>query len=158
MSIRKSMPFLYVSLETHTILIVFNGNRMLGFGANLLVSTALGMVKHILGLILALRVKFSFNEWLTEMAASTSFKYHLHILLRLMHPTSLYAKWVCSVTMVFIPSDLAATMIIAIVMEVLRCPWQISMCSRIKICLKTGNMFKRAKNATSFLTTGRSGR
>ena len=46
-STRKSIPFLIVNLEIHTILIVFKGKRKLGLGENLFVSTAFGIVKQI---------------------------------------------------------------------------------------------------------------
>jgi len=72
-----------------TMLILFRGYLKLGFGENLLVSTAFGIVKQWYGLILALRVKLSLQAWETQMAASTSFRYHLQNLLRLIHPTSL---------------------------------------------------------------------
>lgn len=88
MSIRKSMPFLWVRRETQTMFIVLRGKRMLGFGANLMVSTAFGIVKQILGSIFDLKVKFSLHELLTVIAASISFKYHLLILFILINPTS----------------------------------------------------------------------
>lgn len=114
------MPFRIVSLDTQTIFIVPTGNLRLGFGLNLLVSTAFGIVKQLLGLSFAHSVKLSLHAWLTQIEASMSFKYHLHILFRLMHPISLYVKCVCSVMTVLRPRDLAITMTIAIVMLVLR--------------------------------------
>ncbi len=49
---------------------------------NLLVSTALGMVKHISGFNLHLKEKFSLHAWLTHITASTSLKTNLRTLFR----------------------------------------------------------------------------
>lgn len=69
-SISKSTPFLKVSLYIQTIFIVLRGNLFDGSGLNLLQSTALGITDMSNGLKLALKVKFSFDVWETEMAWS----------------------------------------------------------------------------------------
>jgi hypothetical protein len=53
------------------------GNTNQGLGTNLLVSTALGIVKHISGFNLHLKEKFSLHAWLTHITASTSLKTNL---------------------------------------------------------------------------------
>jgi hypothetical protein len=67
----------------------FRGYLKEGFGWNLFVSTAFGIVKQVYGLILALKVKLSLQAWDTQIEASTSLRYHLHILFIYMHPRSL---------------------------------------------------------------------
>lgn len=71
---------------------------------------------------------------------------------------SLYKKCVCSVTIVFIPNNLATMRHIFIVIDVLKWPCTISICSRINIYLSNGNIFNGQKNETSFLSTGSNGK
>lgn len=87
--IKRSTPFLYISLETNTTLIV-SPFRLLrsGSGKNRCESTAFGILKLALGLNLTLRQKFSLQAWETHMAASRSRKAHLTSLFRLIPAAS----------------------------------------------------------------------
>ena len=63
-----------------TIFIVFNGNRLVGSGVNLLQSTAFGMTEMFLGSSDALKERFSLLIWETLMAWSTSESINFKIL------------------------------------------------------------------------------
>lgn len=60
-STNKSIPFLYVNLERHTILIVFYGFLFVGSGLNFVESTAFGITDTICGFNDALNTKFSLH-------------------------------------------------------------------------------------------------
>jgi len=82
--ISRSTPFRYYILDINTIFITpgLFFNFRLGFGLNLSVSTAFGMMKILLGSDLTRKKKFSLHVWLTAIAASSSRYVHLLNLLR----------------------------------------------------------------------------
>ena len=91
-SIKRSTPFLNANLVIMTILIVFNGNRLVGSGMNLLQSTAFGITEIFFGSSDALRDRFSLLICETLIAWSTSESMNFKILLTWNEAVSLNAN------------------------------------------------------------------
>mmetsp|Transcript_4398 Transcript_4398/g.9892 ORF Transcript_4398/g.9892 Transcript_4398/m.9892 type:complete len:279 (+) Transcript_4398:3-839(+) len=88
----RSTPFRYTSLLSSTMFTVFCGLRREGSGANLVVSTALGMAETRVGCTAARRTRFSLQVWDTQITWSTSERVAVRALLMWMEARSAKPK------------------------------------------------------------------